>query len=51
MAVVLIPDENRTIQDLDSIADFLAPFGITHQRWPLEERVDPSGLSTGFVRR
>lgn len=41
MAVVLIPDEKRELHDPREINEFLQPFGIVHQRWPLEERVDP----------
>ena len=42
MAIVLIPDDRRTLDDPAEISAFLAPFGIAHQRWPLEERVDPN---------
>lgn len=41
MAVVLIPSENRRLEDPAAIAAFLAPFGIWHEVWPLSERVDP----------
>lgn len=41
MAVVLIPDENRKIEDAKAIGAFLKPFGIWHERWELEERVSP----------
>jgi 1,2-dihydroxy-3-keto-5-methylthiopentene dioxygenase len=42
MAIVLIPDDRRALDDPAEISAFLAPFGIAHQRWPLEERVDPN---------
>jgi 1,2-dihydroxy-3-keto-5-methylthiopentene dioxygenase len=41
MAVVLIPDQQRRLENPREIGEFLAPFGIVHQCWPLEERVDP----------
>jgi 1,2-dihydroxy-3-keto-5-methylthiopentene dioxygenase len=49
MAVVLIPDEKRRIEDAFEIAAFLAPFGIVHQRWPLEERVDPAAAPEAIL--
>jgi len=45
MAVVRIPEENRAIEGAEAIADFLAPFGMSYERWPLEERVDPDATS------
>ena len=41
MAVVLVRDENRRIEKDNEIASFLAPHGIFHERWELEERVHP----------
>jgi 1,2-dihydroxy-3-keto-5-methylthiopentene dioxygenase len=41
MAYILIADEKRRIDDPKEISDFLAPFGIYHERWPLEDRVSP----------
>jgi 1,2-dihydroxy-3-keto-5-methylthiopentene dioxygenase len=49
MAVVLIPHENRRLADGDAIREFLAPFAITHQRWPLEERVDPNAAPEAIL--
>ena len=40
MASINIPDENRAIQDVDEIRDFLAPFGIWYEQWPVEGRID-----------
>ncbi len=46
MAVVSIPDENRTISDADQIRTFLAPFGIWYEQWDLgEPRVSPEATS------
>ena len=42
MAVILIRDDNRRLESDRDIAEFLAPFGIFHERWELEERVDPN---------
>jgi 1,2-dihydroxy-3-keto-5-methylthiopentene dioxygenase len=50
MAVVLIRDENRRLEDDRDIAGFLAPFGIYHERWLLEERVDPSAPAEEILR-
>lgn len=41
MAVVTIPEEDRTIKFSDEISRFLSRYGIDYQRWPLEDRVDP----------
>ncbi|MEM8681121.1 MAG: cupin domain-containing protein [Planctomycetota bacterium] len=39
MARISIPDESRTITDPTEISEFLAPFGIWHEHWPVEGRV------------
>jgi 1,2-dihydroxy-3-keto-5-methylthiopentene dioxygenase len=41
MAYIIIPDEKRRLDDPQEINAFLAPFGIRHERWPLEDRVSP----------
>ncbi len=41
MAVVTVPEHDRTITDADEVAAFLEPYGIHYERWPLEDRVDP----------
>jgi 1,2-dihydroxy-3-keto-5-methylthiopentene dioxygenase len=41
MATIIIADEDRHIENAGELSAFLAPFGIYHERWPLEERVDP----------
>lgn len=33
MAIVTIPDENRTITDAEEIREFLSTVGITYERW------------------
>lgn len=42
MAIISIPSEKRTIEDVEAIRSYLAPHGIWFERWPLEERVDPN---------
>jgi 1,2-dihydroxy-3-keto-5-methylthiopentene dioxygenase len=42
MATIIISDEKRQIDDVQQLRAFLAPHGIYHERWPLEERVDPN---------
>ncbi len=39
MARVLIPDENRTLSEVQEIRDFLAPFGIWYEHWPVAGRL------------
>jgi 1,2-dihydroxy-3-keto-5-methylthiopentene dioxygenase len=41
MAYIIVPDEKRRLDDEKEISAFLAPFGIYHERWPLEDRVSP----------
>ena len=40
MAAINIPDENRTITDVEAIRAFLEPFGIWYEKWPVAGRVD-----------
>jgi 1,2-dihydroxy-3-keto-5-methylthiopentene dioxygenase len=35
----VIPDENRTLTDVAAIRQFLAPFGIWYEHWPVEQRL------------
>ncbi|MSR79159.1 MAG: cupin domain-containing protein [Gemmataceae bacterium] len=42
MAIITIPTENRNIEGVEEIRNFLAPHGIWFERWPLGERVDPN---------
>lgn len=51
MARVLIPDENRTLTEVQEIRDFLSPFGIWYEHWQVEGRLpeqptDPQILET-----
>lgn len=45
MASIRIPVQGLTIEGDGRIAAFLAPFGMTYCRWPLEERVDPDATN------
>ena len=42
MASITIADEKRRIDNPEEMRAFLAPFGIYHRRWPLEERSIPT---------
>ncbi len=39
MARITIPDENRQLEDVQEIRDFLKPFGIWYEKWDVEGRV------------
>ena len=43
-----LPDEKRPIGQT-AMNEFLAPFGIHHERWPLEERVDPDAAPEAIL--
>lgn len=45
MALVRIPDENRQLREPAAIRDFLAPFGIHYERWPVEGRVKADAMA------
>jgi len=40
MAILRIPDENRTLTDVDEIRAFLEPFGIWYEKWDVDGRID-----------
>jgi 1,2-dihydroxy-3-keto-5-methylthiopentene dioxygenase len=39
MAVLRIPDEQRTLQEQNEIRDYLAAIGIEYERWPVADGV------------
>jgi 1,2-dihydroxy-3-keto-5-methylthiopentene dioxygenase len=41
MALVTIPEENRTIQDAQEITRYLASIGIAYERWPQAREIAP----------
>ena len=49
MAYIIIADEKRRIDDPREISTFLAPFGIYHERWPLEDRVSPDAAPEAIL--
>ena len=49
MAYIIIPDEKRRLDDPKEINAFLAPFGIHHERWPLEDRVSPDAAPEAIL--
>ncbi|TWT43702.1 Acireductone dioxygenase [Phycisphaerae bacterium RAS1] len=49
MATICVPKEARTIHGQAEISAFLAPFGMTYQRWPLEDRVDPDATADDIL--
>jgi 1,2-dihydroxy-3-keto-5-methylthiopentene dioxygenase len=49
MACVTIPAENKRIEDVKAIRDYLAPHGIYYERWPVEGRIDPDSSSEAIL--
>ncbi|MFO0815962.1 MAG: cupin domain-containing protein [Gemmatales bacterium] len=41
MAVVTVPTHSKRIEGEGDVADFLRPYGIRYERWPLEDRCNP----------
>jgi len=41
MACITIKAENRQITDPQEIVNYLAPHGISYERWPVADRVNP----------
>ncbi|MEK6237494.1 MAG: cupin domain-containing protein, partial [Planctomycetales bacterium] len=41
MALISIPDEQRTIEDVDEIRAFLKPHNIWYEKWDVESRISP----------
>ena len=42
MALVTIPDENRTVEDREAITSYLAGIGIDYERWDSSRAVAPN---------
>ncbi len=40
MAIVTIPEENRTISDPEAVTDYLAGIGINYERWTASREVE-----------
>jgi 1,2-dihydroxy-3-keto-5-methylthiopentene dioxygenase len=45
MCVVSIPAENRRLDSVAEIGEFLARYGISYEQWELTARVDPAASS------
>ena len=45
MARIRIQDENREITETTAIREFLEPFGIWYEKWPVEGRITPESTS------
>ncbi|MFK7736990.1 MAG: acireductone dioxygenase [Pirellulaceae bacterium] len=39
MARVIVPEENRTLSNVQEIREYLEPHGIWYEHWPVEERL------------
>jgi 1,2-dihydroxy-3-keto-5-methylthiopentene dioxygenase len=44
MAIVTIPDENRTLESIDAVTSYLAVIGIDYERWDLS-RLAPNATA------
>ena len=42
MAIVTVPDENRTIKDSETITSYLAAIGIDYERWDSSRLIGPT---------
>lgn len=42
MAVVRIPQENRTVEQPEQVGSYLATIGIEYERWPSDGKVPPN---------
>lgn len=45
MAIVTIPDENRTLQNRQAITEYLAGIGIDYERWDISRPIAPDSPS------
>ena len=45
MARIRIQDENREITETAAIREFLEPFGIWYEKWPVEGRIGPDATN------
>jgi 1,2-dihydroxy-3-keto-5-methylthiopentene dioxygenase len=49
MAIVRIPDENRTLRDKGEISDYLVRIGIDYERWDLPRAVEDNASSAEIL--
>ena len=45
MALIRIPEQQRTLADAESITSFLDPHGITYERWESKRQVPPEATA------
>ncbi|MFO0913203.1 MAG: cupin domain-containing protein [Pirellulales bacterium] len=45
MALISIPDEGRTLDDVQQMRDFLQQFGIWYEKWDVEGRIGPEATN------
>jgi 1,2-dihydroxy-3-keto-5-methylthiopentene dioxygenase len=50
VAVVRIPEENRSLHDLNEVRDFLAGIGIDYEHWPSPEELPPNASAEQILR-
>jgi 1,2-dihydroxy-3-keto-5-methylthiopentene dioxygenase len=50
VAVVRIPEENRSLHELDQVRDFLAGIGIDYERWQLPGELPPDASAEQILR-
>jgi 1,2-dihydroxy-3-keto-5-methylthiopentene dioxygenase len=50
MAVLRIPDDQRSLHEHDEIHDYLAGIGIDYERWPLVDSVTPDASAEQILR-
>lgn len=49
MAVVTVPTQSKRIEGEAAIAEYLRPYGIRYERWPLEDRCNPDASSDDIL--
>ena len=49
MAIVSIPDENRTLRDPEAITDYLSSIGVDYERWDPSHPVGPNASAEDIL--
>lgn len=50
MAVIHVPDENRTLTDVGEIRAFLQPYGIWYEQWDVAGRIGPEATNEEILQ-
>lgn len=50
MAAISVPSQNKRLTDVEAIRNFLKPYGIWYEKWPVEERVSPDASSEDILK-